>query len=172
MRMGGGPLSIVRTCTAGGVRAQQGYFSPGIFRADVPGKRAAAEVKRVLRIARAGVVGGGVQRIEAEKLRLDLGSVRDRKTDLVEDPAHFLAHQRERVVGAGAGIRRRQGRVHRGAELGGQLRLVDAPQRGVEAAPASCALASLSSRPNAGRSSFGTDPICFTSAVSSPWGPT
>ncbi len=35
----------------------------------------------------------------------------------------------------------------------------------------SLARASFTSRPIAGRSSFGTEPICFMSAVNSPFGP-
>jgi hypothetical protein len=50
------------------------------------------------------VVGGGVERVEAVVLGLDLRAVGDGEAHLAQDAAHFLADEGERMIGAGAGI--------------------------------------------------------------------
>ena len=78
------------------------------------------------------MAGRRVERIEAVELRLHFRAVGDGEADLAQDAAHFLAHQRERVVGAGAAVRRRQRRVDGRSQLGADLRLLNGSQRGVE----------------------------------------
>ena len=93
--------------------------------------RGIGEVEGVLDVAR-GVVEGGGERVEAVELRLDLGAVGHRETDLAQDAAQLFAHERERVPGARAAVRRRQSGVDRRAELGGDLVFLDPAQSGVE----------------------------------------
>ena len=89
------------------------------------------KVERILKIAR-GMVGGRVEGVEAEPLGLDFGAFDDGESGLAEDAAELLAHESERMGGAGAGVGRGQRGVDGRPELGGDLRLLDTGQGGIE----------------------------------------
>ena len=78
------------------------------------------------------MVGGCVEGVEAVVLGLDLRAVGDGETDLAQDAAHLLAHERERVIRAGAGVGGRQRGIDGGAKLGLQFRRLDGAEGGVE----------------------------------------
>ncbi len=90
----------------GGVCPQEIFFTVDPA-GDVAEARRVGKIERVLHVAR-GVSGRRVERVEAVEFSLHLRAIGDREADLAQDAAHLLAHQRERMVGAGAAVRRRQ----------------------------------------------------------------
>jgi len=81
---------------------------------------------------RARVVGRGIERVEAIKFGLHLGAIGDGEAYLVQDAAHFLAHERKRMARARAGVGRWQRGIDRGADLRGDFGIGNAAKRVVE----------------------------------------
>ena len=98
---------------------------------DIPEAGAGGEIESILLIARR-VVGGRVEGIEAVILAFDLRAVGDGESRLAQDAAHFLPHERQRVAGAGPGVRRRQRGVDRRPEPRSEFAVADPGERGVE----------------------------------------
>ena len=113
-----------------GVRAEEIFFL-GIFFRDVGELGGLGEIERVLGVAR-GVVGGGVEGVEAVILGFDLGAVGDSEADFAQDAAHLFADERERVIGAGADVGGRERSVDGGAELGLKFGGFDLRERGIK----------------------------------------